>query len=47
LPRLHLTSRSGAAAICEDAYYLCLSAVEIAMLLLIVGYAWRWPRQHS
>jgi hypothetical protein len=23
------------------------SAVEIAMLLLIVGYAWRWPRQHS
>jgi len=33
-----------AAAIGEDAYYLFLSAVEIAMLLLIVGYAWTWPR---
>ena len=36
-----------AAAIGEDAYYLFLSAVEIAMLLLIVGYAWTWPRQSS
>jgi hypothetical protein len=36
-----------AAAIGEDAYYLFLSAVEIAMLLLIVRYAWRWPRQSS
>jgi hypothetical protein len=35
------------AAIGEDAYYLFLSAVEIAMLLLIVGYAWTWPRQSS
>ena len=33
-----------AAAIGEDAYYLFLSAVEIAMLLLIVRYAWSWPR---
>jgi hypothetical protein len=36
-----------AAAIGEDAYYLFLSAVEIAMLLLITGYAWTWPRQNS
>jgi Family of unknown function (DUF6326) len=36
-----------AAAIGEDAYYLFLSAVEIAMLLLIVGHAWTWPRQSS
>ena len=36
-----------AAAIGEDAYYLFLSAVEIAMLLLIFGYAWAWPRQSS
>ena len=36
-----------AAAIGEDAYYLFLSAIEIAMLLLIVGYAWTWPRQSS
>jgi hypothetical protein len=36
-----------AAAIGEDAYYLFLTAVEIAMLLLIVGYAWTWPRQGS
>ena len=34
-----------AAAIGEDAYYLFLSAVEIAMLLLIVWYAWTWPRR--
>ena len=36
-----------AAAIGEDAYYLFLSAVEIAMLLLIVRYAWTWPRLNS
>jgi Family of unknown function (DUF6326) len=36
-----------AATIGEDAYYLFLSALEIAMLLLIVAYAWTWPRQHS
>jgi len=28
-----------------DAYYLFLSTAEIAMLLLIVRYAWTWPRQ--
>jgi hypothetical protein len=31
----------------EDAYYLFLSAVQIAMLLLIVGYAWTWSRRSS
>lgn len=34
-----------AAAIGESAYYLFLSAVEIAMLLVIVAYAWTWPRE--
>ena len=29
-----------------DAYFLFLSAAEIAILLLIVLYAWTWPRQH-
>jgi hypothetical protein len=34
-----------AAAIGEtSAYYLFLSAAEIAALLLIVRYAWSWPR---
>jgi Family of unknown function (DUF6326) len=28
-----------------DAYFLFLSAAEIAVLLLIVRYAWTWPRQ--
>jgi hypothetical protein len=34
-----------AAAIGEDAYYLLLSAVEIALLLLVVRYAWTWLRE--
>lgn len=35
-----------AAAIAEtDAYYLFLSVAEIALLLLIVRYAWTWPRR--
>jgi len=33
-----------AAAVGEDAYYLFLSAAEVAVLLLIVRYAWTWPR---
>ena len=37
-----------AAAIGEtDAYYLFLSAGEIALLLLIVRYAWTWPRHEG
>jgi hypothetical protein len=30
-----------------DAYYLFLSAAEIALLLLIVWYAWTWPRREG
>lgn len=30
-----------------DAYYLFLSVAEIALLLLIVWYAWTWPRQEG
>ena len=33
-----------AAAIGESAYYWFLSVVEIATLLLVVRYAWTWPR---
>jgi hypothetical protein len=33
-----------AAAFGESAYYWFLSVVEIAALLLIVRYAWTWPR---
>jgi Family of unknown function (DUF6326) len=36
-----------AAAVGEDAYYLFLSAVEIALLVLIVVYAWTWPRRDA
>ena len=37
-----------AAAVGEtDAYYLLLSAAEIALLLLIVLYAWTWPRRNE
>jgi Family of unknown function (DUF6326) len=36
-----------AAAIGESAYYLFLSAAEIAALVLIVRYAWSWPREDS
>jgi hypothetical protein len=28
-----------------DSYFLFLSAAEVAALLLIVRYAWTWPRQ--
>jgi hypothetical protein len=33
-----------AAAIGESGYYWFLSVVEIAALLLVVRYAWTWPR---
>jgi len=37
-----------AAAIGEgSAYYVFLSAAEIAALVLIVRYAWSWPREES
>ena len=34
-----------AAAIGESAYYWFLSVLEIAALVLIVRYAWMWPRE--
>jgi hypothetical protein len=34
-----------AAAIGESAYYWFLSILEIAALVLIVRYAWTWPRE--
>jgi len=30
-----------------DAYFLFLSVAEIGMLLLIVRYAWTWPRREA
>ncbi len=36
-----------AAAIGESAYYWFLSILEIAALVLIVRYAWMWPRETS
>jgi hypothetical protein len=37
-----------AAAIGEtDAYYVFLSIAEVALLLLIVWYAWTWPRREG
>jgi hypothetical protein len=30
-----------------DAYYVFLSAAEVALLLLIVWYAWTWPRREG
>jgi uncharacterized membrane protein len=34
-----------AAAFGESAYYLFLSVAEIVALILIVWYAWTWPRE--
>jgi hypothetical protein len=36
-----------ASAIGESAHFIFLSAVEVALLLLIVRYAWKWPRQEA
>jgi hypothetical protein len=38
---------SVALAIGESAYFLFLGIVESVLLLLIVWYAWGWPRQES
>jgi hypothetical protein len=40
---LYVVSIAASAVGETDAYYLFLSAVEIALLLLIVRYAWTWP----
>lgn len=33
-----------ASAIGDDAYFVFLSVIEIALLLLLIRYAWTWPR---
>jgi hypothetical protein len=43
LPPLYVISIV-ASAIGEDAYFVFLSVTEVALLGLVVGYAWTWPR---
>lgn len=43
LPVLYIASIV-ASAFGESAYFIFLSAVECALLLLIAWYAWTWPR---
>jgi uncharacterized protein DUF6326 len=45
LATLYIVSIVASAIGETDAYYLFLSAAEIALLLLVVRYAWTWPRQ--
>ena len=33
-----------ASAVGEDAYFVFLSVVEIALLVLLIRFAWAWPR---
>jgi len=42
LPALYIVSIV-VSAIGEDAYFLFLSVIESALLLVIIGYAWTWP----
>jgi hypothetical protein len=44
LPILYVVSIAASAIGETDAYYLFLSVMESALLLLIVRYAWTWPR---
>jgi hypothetical protein len=44
LPILYVVSIVASAIGEADAYYLFLSAIESALLLLIVRYAWTWPK---
>ena len=45
LPILYMVSIVGSAIGETWAYYWFLSIVESALLLLIIWYAWTWPRQ--
>jgi hypothetical protein len=47
LPILYVVSIVASLIGEEWAYYFFLSAVETALLLLIVRYAWTWPRQEG
>jgi hypothetical protein len=44
LPVLYIVSIV-VSVIGESAYYVFLSVVESALLVLIIWYAWTWPRQ--
>ena len=44
LPALYIVSIV-VSAIGESAYFVVLSISEIALLLLLIRYAWTWPRQ--
>jgi hypothetical protein len=46
LPVLYVVSIVGSAA-GESAYFVFLSAAECALLLVIIWYAWTWPRQEG
>jgi hypothetical protein len=46
LPVLYIVSIL-ASAIGAAAYFVFLSIVEIALLLLLIRYAWTWPRQRT
>ena len=45
LPILYVVSIVASAIGEPSAYYLLLSVVEVALLLLIVRYAWTWPEE--
>jgi hypothetical protein len=44
LPVLYIISIV-ASAIGEDTYFVFLSLAEVALLLLLIRYAWTWPRR--
>jgi hypothetical protein len=46
LPVLYIVSIM-ASLLGESAYFIFLSIVEIALLVLIIWYAWTWPTQES
>jgi hypothetical protein len=47
LPSLYVVSIVASAIGETSAYYWFLSITESALLLLIVWYAWTWPRQEG
>jgi hypothetical protein len=47
LPILYIVSVVASAIGETAAYFLFLSFVEIALLLLIIWYAWTWPKQEA
>ena len=47
LPSLYVVSIVASAIGERSAYYWCLSIVESVLLLLVVWYAWTWPRREG